>query len=121
MKVPQKILFTMLGMFFLISGCQNEDPKDDYSGVSDLISDRNKLRHQKSGKSVKKSIAPKKSTTTVNKLKSELISKEEELSSIVLYEQGVEIVNSKSQRILAKGVAYVNKKGQIVKIKILKQ
>jgi hypothetical protein len=122
MKSQKKILFAMFGIFFLISGCQNEDQKDDYTGVSDLISERNKIRYQKSEKPLKRIVTPKKITTNdTNAIKPESISKEEELSSIVLYEQDVEIVNSKSNKVLAKGVAYINKKGQIVKIKILKK
>jgi hypothetical protein len=122
MKSQKKILFAMFGIFFLISGCQNEDQKDDYTGVSDLISERNKIRYQKSEKPLKRIVTPKKITTNdTNAIKPESISKEEELSSIVLYEQDVEIVNSKSNQVLAKGVAYINKKGQIVKIKIVKK
>ena len=43
-----------------------------------------------------------------------------DLASDILYEQQVNIVGTESGRALARGVAYINKKGQIVRIKILK-
>lgn len=35
-----------MGLFFLISSCSDEKNKDSFSGVSDLIADRNKARYE---------------------------------------------------------------------------
>ncbi|MBU1340856.1 MAG: hypothetical protein KKE44_24595 [Proteobacteria bacterium] len=116
MKSGKKILYAVLGLFFLISACRDDNKKNDYSGVSDLISERNKARYE-----VAENPPKKRTTNKTNTSAPEVTSENEALSSIVLYEEDVEIVASKSQRILAKGVAYVNKKGQIVRIKIIKE
>jgi hypothetical protein len=122
MKSEKNVLLVILVLFFLISGCQDDDRKNDYSGVSNLIAERNKARYEVAKNPPKKSVTAKKRTwnkTSTSKSESNL--KKEEFSSIILYEEDVEIVGSDSQKILAKGVAYINKKGQIVRIKILKE
>jgi len=120
MKSGNFFLYAFLGLFFLISACQDAKEKNDYSGVSDLISDRNKARHEAAENPSKKSIRPQKTTTT-NTSTPVSNTKEEELTSIILYEEEINIVGAESGRTLAKGVAYINKKGQIVRIKILKE
>lgn len=111
-----------MGMFFLISACDDEKGKNDYSGVSKLIAERNKARYETKENSPEKNVIKRK--TTINDTSpppSKNTSKKDELTSIILYEEDVEIVGAKSQRTLAKGVAYINKKGQIVKIKLSKK
>lgn len=104
-------------LFFLASACtEDKEKKEDFSGVSDLISERNKARHV----AVEKTL-PSSAEENLSISKPESDSKVEEVSSIVLYEENVNIVGSDSRRTLAKGVAYINKQGQIVKIKILKE
>jgi hypothetical protein len=68
----------------------------------------------------KTNVSKKNTTDNTNALKSESNSRQEKLSSITLYEEKIKILGSKSGRTLANGVAYINKKGEIVKIKILK-
>ena len=122
MRSGKSFIYALFGLVFLISACQDEKGKGDYSGVSDLIAERNKARFEKAKNTPKKSTTSKKrivNKTPITKPDSNL--NKEELSSIILYKEEVEIVGSDSQRILAKGVAYVNKKGQIVRIKILKE
>ncbi len=113
----------ILALVFLSSGCQDDNGKDDYSGVSDLIADRNKARYHQaersSGKPDRPDTTPLEKETS-SRLESEA-SRNEALSSIALYEEDVEIIGSASGRSLAKGVAYINKNGQIVRIKILKK
>ena len=123
MKSGNFLLYAFVCLFFLVSAaCQDERGEGDYSGVSELIAGRNKARYEAVENSPEKSAIPKKETTNkISTSKPELTSKEEELSSIILYEEYVEIVGSRSQRTLAKGVAYINKQGQIVRIKILKE
>jgi len=105
----------------LSSACtEDKEKKEDYSGVSDLISERNKARHVTVEKFSVQDAGPKSAPITIPK-QDESDPRAEELSSIVLYEENVDIVVSESRRALAKGVAYINKQGQIVRIKILKE
>ena len=122
MKTGKLFFFIFLLNFFLLSACQDdEEKKSDYSGISELISERNKTRHE----IAKKNPMEKAGSTSIEKNistpKQESDFKEEEISSIVLYEEKVEIIGAESRRPLAKGVASINKKGQIVKIQILKE
>ena len=104
-----------------LTSCKN-DNKDDFSGVSDLIASRNKSRYEVADRVAqeKNETSKQKTEDKFNSVKSSSKSKREELSSIVLYKENVKILGSKSGRTLAKGVAYINKQGEIVKIKILK-
>lgn len=122
MKSGKFFCFFCFLLIVLISACQDDkEKKDDYSGVSDLISERNKARHVMVEKNPVKNPGSKSVEENISASKQESDSKAEEISSIVLYEEKVDIIGSDSQRTLAKGVAYINKQGQIVKIKILKE
>ncbi len=122
MKSEKIFLYLLMSLFLLISACSDENKKDDFSGVSDLIANRNKARYDAAKKSSqKKDVTRKKITGSSNTSVLSSNSKKEEISSIILYEQDIEIMGTKSRRIMAKGVAYVNKKGQIVRIKILRE
>ncbi len=122
MKLANCFWIAFLGLFFLVSACQDEKGKDDYSGVSDLIAERNKARYHAAENPSKKSVSSTKRTTSkTNTSKSISTPKKEELSTIILYEEVVEIVGSKSGKTLAKAIASINKQGQIVKIRILKE
>lgn len=123
MKSGKKVLFAIVGVIFLISACQDENGKEDYSGVSELISDRNKARYSVAERSSKKEVSSKKQPLDDKADLPASPSKptKEDLTSVILYEEDIDIVGSKSGRRLAKGVAYVDKKGQIVRIKILKE
>lgn len=122
MKSEKKIWFAILGLFFLVSGCQEDKSNGDYSTVSELIADRNRTRLAK-----KSGTYPKQDTSSEKEAAGRLLTekndaqaKKEALSSIILYEENVRIVGSESGRTLAKGTAYINKQGQIVRIKISK-
>ncbi|MCF6248981.1 MAG: hypothetical protein L3J69_16730 [Desulfobacula sp.] len=111
----------MLGLVLLISACSDEHKKNDFSGVSDLIASRNKARYDVAKKPSQKKVVTRKKVTRKDSIPiPSANSKKEGISSIVLYEQDIEIVGVQSGRTMAKGVAYVNKKGQIVRIKILR-
>lgn len=106
-------------MFPVFLSCQDEKTKDDYSGVSELISQRNKARYEDADTaSSRAGNATKIPLDKVGASTAGSGSKETVLSSIILYEEAVDIVGSDSGRILAKGVAAINKQGQIVRIKI---
>lgn len=122
MKSRSCIVCLLLVLSLLISSCTEEE-NGDYSGVSELISERNKARYQsnKDSSDRKKVIARPQKQTPGTLIKSTPKDEEqEEISSIVLYEQNIEIVGKESGKVLAKGVAYINKQGQIVKIKIVR-
>lgn len=123
MKSGKIICCFFLVSFFLVSACQDGDEskskKGDYSGVSNLIADRNKARYETVEKPSQRKTAKTVSTSKSRKEQSK--PKKEELATAILYEQKVKIVGSDSGRTLAKGVAYVNKKGQIVRIKLIKE
>lgn len=126
MKSGNFFLYALLILCFGISACRNEKEENHYSTVSDMIAERNKARYEMAETPSKMSSSPKEATTTNTdtskpKSNSNSNSKKEELLSIILYEEEVEIVSSESQRTLAKGIAYINKKGQIVRIKLLKE
>ncbi len=128
MRVKNCFVYLFLGLVFLVfSSCQDEKEKNDYSGVGKLVASRNKARYEAAEnpppkkRSINKTSIPRKNTVdSINTLKPESKSKQEKLSSIVLYEEKIKILGSKSGRTLANGVAYINKKGGIVKITILK-
>ncbi len=123
MKSEKNLTCLLLSLFFLISACSDENERGDYSGVSDLIADRNRARHEVAEKPSQKKIVIQKKTTgtsqkNIPKPTPSPNSKKEEISSIVLYKQEIEIIGAQSRRTMATGTAYVNKKGQIVRIKI---
>ena len=121
MKLRTIFLCMVLGGLFLVSACQDEREKKDYSGFSKLIAERNSAR-QKGVENSLENRGRSKEMPTNNTRGSDASSalNKEKFSSIILYEEDVEILGSESQRTLAKGVAYLNKQGQIVRIKILK-
>ncbi len=115
------LLCLTLGLSLLISACSDEKEKGDYSGVSELIAGRNKARYDVAEKpSQKKQVVQKRvagqSSPTAQRQKT----KPEQINSVVLFEQNIDIVGTDSQKRLAKGVAYINKQGQIVRIKIIR-
>ncbi len=115
-------MFILLSLFFLISACQDKkeetDRKSDFSGVSNLIADRNKARYDVAENPPEKKPSTLKATNNDSKTPED---KKEELATAILYEQKIKVVGSESGRTLASGIAYINKKGQIVRIKITKE
>ncbi len=122
MRTIKLFVCLLAGLVLMVfASCQDEKQADDFSGVGRLISSRNKARYvEAENVSDKKSYTSKRKITDKNDV-TESESKKEILSPIVLYEERVKIIASKSGHTLANGVAYINKKGAIVKIKILKK
>lgn len=104
---------------FMGTGCEGE--KESFSGLSDLVSERNDVRQaisKQTAQEKKRKLQPhadglKDSKNLPHKVYKEAISVD------VLYEKEIEIVDSQSGISLAKGRAYMNKQGRIIKIKIL--
>lgn len=105
----------------ILSGC--DDKKDGFSGLSDMVAQRNEARQSISDKNAREKSLAKKDAKVDNKKDATLerMKTTEEISAVVVYERDIEVVDSSSRMALAKGVAYLNKKGQIVKIKIIKE
>lgn len=122
MKSEKKCVYLFLILFFLISACTEEKEKENYSGVSELIAERNKARYGNAEKSPKRKQVIQKKVSGQSGISTQKPNpKKEEISSVILYEQKIEIVGADSGRKMAKGIAYVNKQGQIVRIKILRE
>ena len=105
----------------MLSGC--DDKKDGFSGLSDMVGQRNEARRSISDKTARKKSLEKQEANAGNKEDAaiERLKKTEVVSPVVVYERNIEVVDSSSRMALAKGVAYLNKEGQIVKIKIIKE
>ncbi len=114
-----------LGLFVItalvgttLTACDSE--KDQYSGLSELVAERNEVRRGISDDNIrkkKKTAGGHSETNDFDSLSD--YSPKEEISTVVLYEKPIDIVDSESRIPLAKGVAYMNKRGQIVRIKII--
>ena len=113
-------LISFLVLFMaVVTSCESED--DNYSGFGKLISDRNKMRYQLSdekGHTKGKTGSSNQKIDSLSKDVSEKVTSKQELSANVLDEKEIVIVEISSGKPLAQGVAYVNKKGDIVKIKL---
>jgi len=122
MKTGKLFVCVLTGLVvMLLSSCQDKKQDDDFSGVGRLISSRNKARYEEAKNPAPEKKYTNQKETTYKKDSTQSESKTEQLSSIVLYEENVKILGSNSGQTLAEGVAYINKKGEIVKIKILKK
>jgi len=122
MRTRKLIVCILAGLFIMmLASCQDEKQADDFSGVGRLIAGRNKARYDKADDPTTEKEYTSKQKTANQKDVVQSASKYKDLSTITLYEEKVNILASESGRTLAKGVAYLNKKGEIVKIKILKK
>jgi len=105
----------------MLAGC--DDKKDGFSGLSDMVGQRNEARQSISDRTAREKSLEKQEANTGYKEDTALerIKKPEGVSPVVVYERDIEVVDSSSRMALAKGIAYLNKEGQIVKIKIIKE
>lgn len=113
------LAFVIAGLFFLIGGC--EDKKEDpYSGLSNMVAERNEARRL-----IKEDNLSKKTGVRVNKKDppavDQPVKKQGDMSAAIIYERPVEITDSESGLEIAKGVAYLNKEGKIVRIKLVEE
>lgn len=111
------VLSCLLYGTLMLSAC--DDKNKDFSGLSGLVAERNEVRQSISDETARKKVAEKKGVQVVPK---EVVRKKtEEISSVVVYERDIEVLDSSSRMSLAKGTAYLNKEGQIVRIKIIRE
>jgi hypothetical protein len=116
-----KILWGILLGLLVLSAC--DDKRDSFSGLSNLVEERREVRQAISDKKAREKAlerqqpnADAKAAVVLDKEK-----KKRELSPIILYGRNVEIVDSSNRMALAKGIAYLNKEGLIVKITIIRE
>lgn len=98
-----------------LAGCENDT--DQYSGLSELVAERHEVRKNISEENAKRKKAIARQNSAKAKTNNTKAS-EQKVSSTVLYEKQIDIIDSESRIPLAKGVAYMNKSGQIVRIKV---
>jgi hypothetical protein len=105
----------------VLSGC--EDKKDDFSGLSNLVDKRNQVRQSISDKNAQEKAVDRQKSDAGFKEKAglDMEKKNPGVSPVILYERDIEVVDSSNRQSLAKGIAYLNKEGQIVKITIIKE
>ena len=110
----------MFGLLVL-SAC--DDKKDGFSGLSNLVVERSEVRQTLSDKKAREKALEKQQSAADSKEADALDreKKKSEISPIILYERDIEVVDSSNRMALAKGIAYLNKEGQIVKITITKE
>ena len=109
----------LVSLMAVLPACNSED--DNYSGVGKLIADRNKMRYQQAeetGNKKGRTGPSNQNIDPVSKDASELLTRKTELSTNVLYENKIIIVDSSSGKPLGQGIAYINQQGEIVKIKL---
>jgi len=116
----RKILWSLLFSVLVLSAC--EDKQDGFSGLSNLVEKRNEVRQTLSDKNAREKALQQQSNVDSKKAVAlDEEKKKAEVSPFILYERDVEVVDSSNRKSLAKGVAYLNKEGQIVKITITKE
>ncbi|MBF0303121.1 MAG: hypothetical protein HQK73_08780 [Desulfamplus sp.] len=116
MKIRLKLLFFVFALIFVI-GCSKEEEKEDYSTVSNMIADRNKARLNQAAQ--KKASAKK--TIEVEEKLSENISNsqtEKQKTPGITFEENVKIISESSGKTIATGIAYLDKSGKIINIRV---
>ena len=117
MSLGRALVWLLVMLALLFPGCENEK-KDPYSGLSRIVAERNEARRVISDqKAREKGGAPKANRSTTQ---SSAAGKKNVSSGSSLSERQVLIVDAVSGNRIAKGVAYLNENGKIVRIKILK-
>ena len=113
------LIFFLIFFMGVLPACKSED--DNYAGVGKLIADRNKMRYhlaEGSEKNKGKVASSNEKTDSVPKDVSKKVTQKKEFSTNLLDKKKIVIVDTSSGLPLGQGVAYVDKKGEIVKIKL---
>ncbi len=116
----RSVIIAVSFLVVTVAGCESE--KDQFSGLSDLVAERNEVRRiiSKETTRKKKNMSGLSSQDDAGS-QGQKIPSDDTLSSVALYEKYIEVVDSQTGMSLAKGVAYLDKKGRIVRIKIHKK
>lgn len=116
MKWVKLILTGLICFCFFVTAACKEKNEDDFSGVANLISDRNKARYSRAGKSVSENNQADEKPE--KQIASKTPIKKEPLPSPALSKKEVQIIDAQSGSILGKGTAYINNDGNIVQLKL---
>jgi hypothetical protein len=119
MKRVVGLIVSVLGLCLLLS-CDSE--KDQYAGLGDMVADRQEIRKNiAKDNQRKKKLEASWEEGASDQASDGKAGSHASISSVVVYEKQVEIWDADSKRPIAKGLAYMNKSGQIVKIKIYRK
>ena len=120
MKMGSAFLGFFISMV-LLCGC--DDKKDGFAALSGMVGERNEIRQAISEKTAREKSLDKQNLKAGDKEDTAIggMKNTQAVSPGVVYERDIEVVDSSSRMALAKGIAYLNKDGQIVKIKIIRK
>ncbi|MCG8566521.1 MAG: hypothetical protein MI747_15715 [Desulfobacterales bacterium] len=103
-----------MGLSLLLAGCEGEGTS--YSGFTGMVAERRDAR-----RSMSKKNAQKKGKAEGEAVKERKASTPSKGSNVIVRERMVNIVDASSEDHLGKGIAYLNKSGRIVRLKVLKK
>lgn len=118
MSLGRMLVWLSIMPALLFFGCE-DDKKDPYSGLSKIVAERNEARRIISDQKAREKGNTQKTGRPTTQ--SPAAGKGNVSSGSSLSERQVRIVDEVSGNRIAKGVAYLNEKGKIVRIKILKK
>lgn len=111
------VIISVLAVSVLFMGCKGDE--NQYSGLGDLVAERSEVRKKISDENARKKALEKNAKPLAVKGKENgEADAGEQVPSVTLYVREIQIVDAGTQLPLAKGVAYLNKSGKIVKIKV---
>ncbi|MBF0228301.1 MAG: hypothetical protein HQK63_01700 [Desulfamplus sp.] len=122
MKVRKTILQIVFFIFALtlVAGCGQDEEKDAYSTVSNMIAERNKARINRAAQdSSSKKITDNESSLPEDTSNSNSQT-EKAKPQAMTFEEEVRIVSASSGKTISMGTAYLDKSGKIISIRIKK-
>ncbi|WDP91419.1 MAG: hypothetical protein HUN04_17615 [Desulfobacter sp.] len=100
------------------AGCDRD--KEQFSGLSEMVAERHQVRRSLSDEDGGTGKVGKKAGESTE-IAGDPAQPGKELASGILFEKQIQILDAQSKTPLAKGVAYLDKQGRIVRIKIIKK
>ncbi|PIE61215.1 MAG: hypothetical protein CSA29_04525 [Desulfobacterales bacterium] len=116
MPVTPRVIFFFIFVSGILAGC-SEDEK--FSGFSEMVAGRQQVRQEISGNNVDKQTNQAESEDS-NVARSHKYIDPDKLSLGHLFEKKIEIIDTSSKITLAQGIAFLDKQGRIVRIKIIR-
>ncbi|MBF0572509.1 MAG: hypothetical protein HQK69_01935 [Desulfamplus sp.] len=119
-KTILQIVFFIFPLLTLVAGCSQDEEKDAYSTISNMIVERNKARMNRAAQklSSKKNSEDDTSLTEDTSINNSQTDKEK--PQTMTFEEEVRIVSTSSGKTISMGTAYLDKSGKIVSIRIKK-
>ncbi|SLM28857.1 conserved exported hypothetical protein [Desulfamplus magnetovallimortis] len=110
-------LFLVASAMLLLNACSNDESTGDYSGVGKLISDRNKARIRKAASDSQEQNSTDQSSSFNDGSED---ASSERITPGLTFEENVKIVSESSGKTIARAIAYLDKSGRIINIRIMK-